>query len=433
MSDTNLTGAHFGACTEKDPFASVAFDDESDTSDSDSFGTLEDIEVQLASDDTANFINEDTTDTIDNERLRSGRKRSVNKMKTRLMVNADDYYRGYGKNRKSKIFCRLCLLFGALAITAIILAVRHFHQQLGSASTANVPELPVKPETGNNYFPQESITTYKTPTAGAINPSLINVPFAQQHNLQFDGVLFVKEGRTDTRESSSPNGDRRHSILAPTFDSYAKTLDPITEVHFSPGEATTTKHIVLTTTKPSDANEHGVNGHGSRQTMNSDEGLILAIGLEANGEMWLPVNARQSVPHYDGDGGFGPNHNADVTKIVKRHMYGPGDHFVLKIAHDTIRLFQNDYSEMIAIWENPLRYWWGEDDDTSQVATVSKLRSASLAPPTKPHSIYAQVWFKDPKSSMMATAWHYKWGEKIAMNEGRNEKSLVSQHLVRPS
>lgn len=66
------------------------------------------------------------------------------------------------------------------------------------------------------------------------------------------------------------------------YNSYAKTLDPITELHFAPGESGTTKHIVLTTTQP-DLFLDNASHQDPASMMNSDPGMVLSIGLEPNG------------------------------------------------------------------------------------------------------------------------------------------------------
>jgi len=230
------------------------------------------------------------------------------------------------------------------------------------------------------------------------------IPFANRYNLYFDGILFVKNATlhddhfsssttitTSTTQSQSQQYD---------FDSYAKTLDPVTEIHFSPGESTNTKQIVLSTIPPDlshDNNSNNSKGNGA-PVMNVEHSA-LTIGLNSNGGLWFP--------HFTGESMYDlPRNDDDAVSLFgnkndngnKKMYYGAGDRFVLKITnnknsadndnnndsnHDSlkkknmIQLYRNtNRLDFIGEWVNP-----------------------------KPNqNLYGQIWFKDPNSSMFAYA-----------------------------
>jgi hypothetical protein len=397
MDDTPFTD---DSC-DVDAFGAVVFDgngdgddiedcaitDDGDFSDVDSFGSDDDIEdqheheheheqQQMASKQNNGRGRSPSTSSIHaQQRKRSEyearRCKSVDIMTERLMIHADDYYQNNKRTRRlSKAFWCGCLALavGVLATTGAILALET-HLQLGQQQPRD-DKGAVEADINAGNLPSSQSTTQSRPNdvyENANAAAMVNVPCANQHTLRFDGVLFVTK-------SSDGEAEATHD----DFDSYAKTLDPITELHFAPGESNTTKRIVLTTTQPDLLVNNGIH-QNTTEMMDSDQGLVLSIDLEANGEVWLPQATGQRIPSLDQ---YGTNHHHHLAQSITKNIYGPGDRFVLAITDDSISLFRNDHNELVGMWMNP-----------------SNTRSQD-------QPMYAQIWFKDTKSSMVATAWH---------------------------
>eukprot|EP00536_Pseudo-nitzschia_multiseries_P012492 jgi/Psemu1/326852/estExt_fgenesh1_pg.C_4800002 len=242
------------------------------------------------------------------------------------------------------------------------------------------------------------------------------VPFANRHNLHFDGILLIKN---DNLEDETHNDHESTSSSSSDFDAYAKTLDSLTELRFSPGESTTTKEILLTTNAPDLIRERSIRSNPS-QAMAS-EPVVLSLLFTSNGELWLPKNTGKHVENISRIHDDGHHHYTyDITKTI----YGPGDRFVLTVSDTTIALFRNDHRELVGMWENPTasttpttptpamttgttdgpyhRRLGGNSGESlvvesSTSSTLSSSSSSSLP-------LYAQIWFKDPKTSMVASA-----------------------------
>jgi len=349
---------------------SLKDDDCSMTGDSFEYDDIEDQKEQLPTtpdpdDDNAYSRRSSTSSARSHYAAR--RCKSVDMMTERLMIHADEFYRNKKRTYTRKEYCRI--IFSICLVLSIALLMALVSEKVKSDGPPEVPEA------GINV----GIVSYES-TVAPVRPSvhesaaMVEVPFANQHNLMYDGLLLIKQ--KDEVESSSASSSTH------AFDSYAKTLDPITELHFAPGEANTTKHIVLTTTRP----DLAVSKQASVM-MASDPGLVLSIGLEANGEVWLPDTTGQRVPLL---GKFGAYHHLPEESI-KRGIYGPGDRFVLTIDNNAISLFRNDHHELVGMWMNP-------------TSTNTYSSYASLVSSSQP--LYAQIWFKDPKSSMLVSAWN---------------------------
>lgn len=453
MDDTPFSDNLFsGSSFDDDAFAPVAFDgngdydddddmiddncsiaDEGDLSDIGSYGSIEDIEYQQGIEDQQEVVScqspgssTSSSSVYVQERRRSKyaerRCKSVDMMTQRLMIHADEYYKNTGRKRRNRALCSVCLAFGVIAVIAVsifLLKPLLQKQQLPPQGTsAAAPAVDLSSQNTNvgqsnniyvNGRPNNSNNLYES-------NSLVKVPFANQHNLRFDGLLFVKQ---DTTSGTSIHGAGLSSsapVSTRIYDSYAKTLDPITELHFAPGESNTAKHIVLTTTEPDLVAHNGMSQDPS-QMLNNDPGLILSIGLEANGEVWLPQNTGQrivDVDHYDRYTTYHNNHNhhhhthTDITK----NIYGPGDRFVLRISKDAISLFRNDRHELLGMWLNPTST---PPTSTLRTTTTNPPQLSSPSPTAGVQPLYAQIWFKDPKSSMVANAFY---DNRIAKGNG---------------
>ena len=350
--------------------------DEGDFSDVDSFGSVDDVEDQRKheheqgqedSNQNNGHVRRQSTSSIHAQQRRRSkyearRCKSVDIMTERFMTHADDFDKNNKRSRflLSKAFWCCCLAIIVMATTGAILALKP-HLQLGQPRDDN-SAVETGIDNADNLPSQISADVYG-------NADLENVPFANHHNLRFDGVLFVTNSNSE-REAESTHG---------TFDSYAKTLGSITEVHFAPGESDTTKRIVLTTTQP-DLMVNNLAHQNTNEMMDSDPGLVLSIGLEADGEVWLPITTGQMIPSLD-SGWYGSEHHK-IEQRITRNIYGPGDRFVLAVTDDAISLTRNDDHELVGMWMNPF-------------ITQSKVQP-----------LYAQIWFKDTKSSMVATAWN---------------------------
>ena len=213
------------------------------------------------------------------------------------------------------------------------------------------------------------------------------VPFSFQYNIHFDGVNgFTKKYTTSLRS-------HRHF-----FDTFAKTMDPITEIHFSPKDATTTKQITLSTTPPpSDLSSYSPNDYDLLTTMIVDH-PALTIELNSNGEMWLPL---------DVDDGWKENPK-------QRLQYYPGDEFVLKIVHGNTNSNNNDINNDNGNNDKE------PEDDTVHSSTgrnmIRLFRNSSNTTemkligewtnPTPDQNLYGQVWLKEPNSSIVANAFN---------------------------
>ena len=201
-------------------------------------------------------------------------------------------------------------------------------------------------------------------------------PFGNQHNLDFNGMQFVKHGS---------------SLITPAFDSYAKTLEPIIELRFEPGEANTTKQVILTTTNP--ALRETTYDQDNQEVVEMDPGLVLSIGLEANGQLWLPHTTGERIAELE-------KHPFHSHVRIDQAFYAPGDRFVLTINEEAIALYRNDFHELIGMWMNPSSN--GAMSETTSVSSQSSSSQQRLVS----RDLYAQIWFKEEESSMRATAWH---------------------------
>jgi len=237
---------------------------------------------------------------------------------------------------------------------------------------------------GNNIVSTSSTTSHN-------NAAVVVVPFSIRYNIYFDGLLFIKN---ETHSHSQQDQKNEPNI----FNSYAKTLDPVTEIHFSPGESTTTKQIILSTVSPPDDlstySNIGINNDQQflsssmldieKQQQQQQQNSVLTIGLQSNGKLWLPRSNNDNDNDEDGNNNV-LYHDDDNNKEM---MYVAGDQFVLKIMDENddssisssmIRLYRNNNEfELISEWKNLYH------DDNQK--------------------LYAQIWFKDPKSSMIAYA-----------------------------
>lgn len=322
------------------------------------------------------------------------RCKSVDFMTERLMIHADEYYRNSTRRtRRSKVLIYVSLVFGLLTVLVTTILVvtpimQHIQQPQEPEKEASVVAETTKAtvSNGNDSDLSSQGTNFDiTNKKNDESPKPINVPFGNRHNLNFDGLLFVK-----TRASSQ--GNHRGSTI-PVFDSYAKTLDAITELHFEPGESNTTKQIVLTTTQPNLVVQNRIN-QDLGDVLESDPGLVLSIGLESNGELWLPQTTGQKISNLNAETLRSTRHHSHQT--VKKGIYGPGDRFVLTISEDAITLFRNDHRELIGMWKNPSPQGYSKNILSSSYTSSSELPALPL---------YAQIWFKDADSSMLATAW----------------------------
>jgi len=319
------------------------------------------------------------------------RSKSSEFMNERLMIHADEYYKSKSRRRRrSKVLLCVSLVFGVLAIimttiwvvTPIIQHVEQQQQQQQQQETELETNALVETTRAPEFSGDDTDLLSQATNLDIANQNNeenpINVPFGNRHNLNFDGLLFVK---------TSCRGIHHGSNTLPVFDSYAKTLDPITELHFEPGESNTSKQIVLTTTQP----ELMVQNLGD--TLENDPGLVLSIGLESNGELWLPQNTGQRISNLDADSLRSTRHHSHET--IKKNFYGPGDRFVLTISEDAISLFRNDHHELVGMWTNP----------STKTITKNMLSLHSTSSESPPQPLYAQIWFKEAESSMLATAW----------------------------
>jgi len=228
------------------------------------------------------------------------------------------------------------------------------------------------------------------------------VPFASRHNLHFDGILFIKNEETF---ESGQNSD---------FDAYAKTLDSVTELRFSPGESTNTKEVLLTTSAPDLMRERSIRSHPS--AFMAAQHVVLSLLFTSNGELWLPQSTDE---HVESVSPLNENKNYQVG--ITKTMYGPLDRFVLTVSDSTIALFRNDHHELVGLWKNPTtmidttaaaannnnddeipyhRRRLDEEEDGAPPLVVESSASSSIS--SLP--LYAQVWFKDPNTSMALTA-----------------------------
>jgi len=349
--------------------------DEGDFSDVDSFGSDDDIEdqreheheqEQVDSNQNNGHVRRQSSSSIHAQQRRRSqyearRCKSVDIMTERFMTHADDFDKNNKRSRflLSKAFWCCCLAILVMATTGAILALKP-HLQVGQPRDDN-SAVEAGINDADNLPSQSSADVYE-------NADMENVPFANHHNLRFNGVLFVTESNSEGE--AEPTHD--------TFDSYAKTLGSITELHFSPGESDTTKRIVLTTTQPDLLVNNEIH-QNTDEMIDSDPGLVLSIGLEADGEVWLPITTGQMIPSLD-DSWYGSDHHK-IEQRITRNIYGPGDRFVLTVTDDAISLSRNDHHELVGMWMNP-----------------------SITRSHEP--LYAQIWFKDTKSSMVAIAWN---------------------------
>ena len=435
MTDTGLSNV---VVNDKDAFASCEFDGGSVVAD-DSFSfssenEMEDVDVRVnngVDNDSLSSYNEDfesqddvegqpektprrfsydfeddrssSTSSVYIQPKRSGyaarRCEKVDKMTQRLMIHADDYYNNRNrKSRRRSLLMLGCGVFalGALAATGVVLALR---PQLHPQPTNDDPVL--TPVASEPIIPDAEVepTLEPAPDRPRVyeTANMVEVPFANQHNLRFDGLLFVKDSSSPATESSSSEPIMSDHV----WDGYAKTLDPITELHFTPGESNTSKHIVLTTTQPDLALSNAIDQNPTRD-MASDPGIVLSIGLESNGELWLPHSTGQNILEFETNLTPNNKNHHHFSHVLLKRIYGPGDRFVLSVTHDVITLFRNDYHELVGMWQNPVKA-------PSRVS--NPLSGGAQQQPT--HApLYAQVWFKENQSSMAVNAWREDGSDK---------------------
>lgn len=328
------------------------------------------------------------------------RCKSVDMMTHRLMIHADDFYhnRPVKTSRRSlAMFAGIVFALGALVATGVMLGLSHHHYHQPPKANPVTPIVPDPSIADADTLPGPiptnigSSTTWgpvpENPVAYDKTSEMIKVPFANQHNLRYDGVLFVKDSG---KNIAAPH---HNPAALSVFDAYAKTLDPITELHFAPGESNTTKHIVLTTTQPDLKLNSIIEQHPTRD-MASDPGVVLSIGLESNGELWLPHSTGQNILEFETNLAI-QKQKHHFSHLMLKRIYGAGDSFVLTVTDETISLFRNNYQELVGMWQNPIK-----------AAPRSSNPLSGQRPSSTKAQLYAQVWFKESKSSMVVHAWH---------------------------
>lgn len=290
-------------------------------------------------------------------------------MTDRLMIHTEEYN---NSNYQKQTFRTKALRWACLAVALLALAMAGFLVHDLVKHLQQPQELEGQPTNENSEMVLDDLKHGYQETTKPIP-----VPFATWHNLDYNGMQFVKNRANSDGSFAS----------TPAFDSYAKTLDPITELHFEPAESNTTKQIILTATNP--ASRH--NSY-SEEEVEMDRGLVLSIGLEANGELWLPYNTGERIAELE-------KHPIHAHEPIQKTLYNPGDSFVLTITDDTISLYRNGYQELMGMWMNP-----SSPARSYKNALVSSQSSSSQQ--LRARELYAQIWFKEEESSMAATAWH---------------------------
>jgi len=255
-----------------------------------------------------------------------------------------------------------------------------------------------------------NVNTYTNEVTSASVHAVV-IPFANRYNLYFDGILFVKNAThhddhlsssstTTTTTTSTTQSQSQSQLQQYDFDSYAKTLDPVTEIHFSPGESTNTKQIVLSTIPPDlshDSNSNNSKGNGT-PVMNVEHSA-LTIGLNSNGGLWFP--------HFTGESMYDLPRNDDAVSLFgnkndtgnKKMYYGAGDRFVLKITNNK-NSADNDNNNNDSHHDS-----WKKKNMIQLYRNNNRLDFIGEWVNPKPHqNLYGQIWFKDPNSSMFAYA-----------------------------
>jgi hypothetical protein len=162
---------------------------------------------------------------------------------------------------------------------------------------------------------------------------IYSVPFSHRRNVEYDGVKLFKNNTS--------------GIPSVAFDSYAQTLEPVTEIKFAASDTEFTKRIVLAT-KPFSGYQYGQIEEPKFGIMTIIPNSLVTIGLMPEGQIYLPNREDSS--------------------------YTTGDLFTLKVEEGSkIVLFKND--EQLLSYPNP-----------------------SSDP------LYAQIWFREPTASLLAVA-----------------------------